>query len=66
MGNFDKVEIDDRGRLTIPAHIRKNLSIRMGDTMSILVNQNEEIVLISLTQGLIGEDIREYWNLLSL
>jgi len=40
-----KVEIDDRGRLTLPAKIRDKLFIRAGDKLTIKVESNSKITL---------------------
>ena len=46
MGNhMGKVEIDDRGRLTLPSKIREKLFIKSGDKLSIKVNKDNSILL---------------------
>ena len=40
-----KVEIDDRGRLTLPAKIRDKLFIRAGDKLTIKVDSSNKITL---------------------
>ena len=42
MGN---VELDDRGRLTIPVKIRESLHIKPGDKLTIKVNKDNTIIL---------------------
>jgi len=37
-----KVEIDDRGRLTLPSKIREKLLIKSGDKLSIKVNGDKK------------------------
>ncbi len=43
--NMGKVEIDDRGRLTLPSKIREKLLIKSGDKLSIKVNTDNSITL---------------------
>ena len=46
MGNhMGKVEIDDRGRLTLPSKIREKLFIKSGDKLSIKVNKDNSILI---------------------
>ena len=46
MGNYmGKVEIDDRGRLTLPSKIREKLLIKSGDKLSIKVNVDNSITI---------------------
>ncbi len=46
MGNYmGKVEIDDRGRLTLPSKIREKLLIKSGDKLSINVNTDNSITI---------------------
>ena len=46
MGNYmGKVEIDDRGRLTLPSKIREKLLIKSGDKLSIKVNTDNSIII---------------------
>lgn len=40
-----KIELDERGRLTLPVKIRKTLNIQPGDTLSIKINQDNTITL---------------------
>ena len=40
-----KIEIDDRGRLTLPAKIRDSLNIKPGDSLNIKINQDNTITL---------------------
>ena len=40
-----KVEIDDRGRLTLPSKIRERLLIKSGDKLSIKVNKDNSITI---------------------
>lgn len=40
-----KVEIDDRGRLTLPSKIREKLLIKSGDKLSIKVNTDNSITI---------------------
>ncbi|KKM17227.1 hypothetical protein LCGC14_1677900 [marine sediment metagenome] len=40
-----KIEIDDRGRLTLPSKIRDSLNIKPGDRLTIKVNQENMIIL---------------------
>jgi AbrB family looped-hinge helix DNA binding protein len=40
-----KVEIDDRGRLTLPAKIREKLLIKSGDKLSIKVDKDNSIII---------------------
>lgn len=40
-----KVEIDDRGRLTLPSKIREKLLIKSGDKLSIKVNADNSITI---------------------
>lgn len=39
------IEIDDRGRITIPARIRERLAIKPGDKLSISINPSKSIIL---------------------
>jgi AbrB family looped-hinge helix DNA binding protein len=43
--NMGKVEIDDRGRLTLPSKIRERLLIKSGDKLSIKVNKDNSITI---------------------
>lgn len=44
MGDYmGKVEVDDRGRLTLPSKIREKLLIRPGDKLTIKVNSDNSI-----------------------
>lgn len=46
MGNqMRKIEIDERGRLTLPAKIRELLHIQTGDKLTIKVNSDNTIIL---------------------
>ena len=46
MGDYvGKVEIDDRGRLTLPSKIREKLLIKSGDTLSIKINTDNSITI---------------------
>ena len=46
MGNYmGKVEIDDRGRLTLPSKLREKLLIKSGDKLSIKVNIDNSITI---------------------
>jgi len=46
MGDYvGKVEIDDRGRLTLPSKIREKLLIKSGDKLSIKVNTDNSITI---------------------
>ncbi|MHA1107331.1 MAG: AbrB/MazE/SpoVT family DNA-binding domain-containing protein [Promethearchaeota archaeon] len=40
-----KVEIDDRGRLTLPSKIREKLLIKSGDKLLIKVNMDNSITI---------------------
>ncbi len=40
-----KVELDERGRLTLPVKIRDSLRIKPGDKLTIKVNQDDTITL---------------------
>ncbi len=40
-----KIEIDERGRLTLPAKIRDSLHINPGDKLVIKINQDKTITL---------------------
>jgi len=40
-----KVEIDDRGRITLPSKIREKLLIKSGDKLSIKVNGDNSITI---------------------
>lgn len=40
-----KIEIDDRGRLTLPSKIRDSLNIKPGDRLTIKINQDNKITL---------------------
>ena len=40
-----KVEIDDRGRLTLPSKVRDKLLIKSGDKLSIKVNTDNSITI---------------------
>ena len=40
-----KIEIDDRGRLTLPAKLRDSLNIKPGDRLTIKINQDNTITL---------------------
>jgi AbrB family looped-hinge helix DNA binding protein len=42
MGN---IELDERGRLTLPVKIRDSLRIKPGDKLTIKVNQDDTITL---------------------
>ena len=44
-GYMGKVEIDDRGRLTLPSKIREKLLIKSGDKLSIMVNVDNSITI---------------------
>jgi AbrB family looped-hinge helix DNA binding protein len=39
------IEIDDRGRVTLPAQVRERLAIKPGDKLSISINSDMSIVL---------------------
>lgn len=43
--SMGKVEIDDRGRLTLPSKIREKLLIKSGDKLSIKVNKDNSITI---------------------
>ncbi len=43
--NMGKVEIDERGRLTLPAKIRKDLHIKPGDKLTIKINSDNSITI---------------------
>jgi AbrB family looped-hinge helix DNA binding protein len=43
--NMGKVEIDERGRFTLPAKIRDKLLIKAGDKLTIKVDSNNKITL---------------------
>jgi len=46
MGDYmGKVEIDDRGRLTLPSKIREKLLIKSGDKLLIKVNMDNSITI---------------------
>ena len=46
MGEYmGKVEIDDRGRLTLPSKISEKLLIKSGDKLSIKVNVDNSITI---------------------
>ena len=46
MGEYmGKIEIDDRGRLTLPSKIREKLLIKSGDKLSIKVNVDNSITI---------------------
>ena len=46
MGKYmGKIEIDERGRITLPAKIRDKLQIKPGDKLIINVNSDNTIVL---------------------
>ncbi len=40
-----KVEIDDRGRITLPAEIREKLQLRSGEKLTIKTNSDNIITL---------------------
>jgi len=40
-----KIEIDDKGRLTLPAKLRESLNIKPGDRLTIKINQDNIITL---------------------
>lgn len=40
-----KVEIDERGRLTLPSKIREKLLIQAGDKLTIKVNSDNSLVI---------------------
>ncbi len=42
MGN---IELDDRGRLTLPVKIRESLHINPGDKLNIKIGKDNEIIL---------------------
>ena len=43
--NMGNVELDDRGRLTLPAKIRETLHINPGDKLNIKVDKDKKIIL---------------------
>ena len=55
-----KIEIDDRGRLTLPSKIRDSLNIKPGDKLTIKINQDNKITLqknpskIEIFENLVG------------
>ncbi len=40
-----KIELDDRGRITIPASIREKLALKSGDKLSLRIDPNNNITL---------------------
>jgi len=40
-----KIEIDDRGRLTIPANIREKLALKPGDKLTVKLDSDKSIIL---------------------
>ncbi len=53
-----KIEIDDRGRLTLPSKIREKLLIKPGDKLSIKVNGDNSITIKkSPTKGQIFKEL---------
>jgi AbrB family looped-hinge helix DNA binding protein len=40
-----KIELDDRGRITIPAHIREKLALKSGDKLSLRIDSDKSITL---------------------
>ena len=55
-----KIELDDRGRITIPVHIREKLGLKSGDKLSLRIDSDNNITLRKapslneLEKGLIG------------
>ena len=55
-----ETEVEDKGRITIPAQIRKNLGISKGDRLDIttkdgaLILKRKKIVTVSEIEGIIG------------
>ena len=56
-GRGERVEVDDRGRITIPKHVREELGIRPGDSLDIDIEegeihiQAEQTGLVTVTSG---------------
>lgn len=56
-----ETEVEDKGRITIPAQIRKNLGISKGDKLDIttkdgaLVLRRKNTVTVSDIQGILGK-----------
>ncbi len=56
-----EAEVEDKGRITIPAQIRRNLGISKGDKFDIttkdgaLILKRKKIVTVSDIQGIIGK-----------
>ena len=40
-----KIELDDRGRITIPANIREKLGLKSGDKISLRIDSDKSITL---------------------
>ena len=40
-----KIELDDRGRITIPANIREKLGLKSGDKISVRIDSDKSITL---------------------
>jgi len=40
-----KIELDDRGRITIPANIREKLGLKSGDKISVRIESDKSITL---------------------
>ncbi len=40
-----KIELDDRGRITIPAHIREKLALKSGDKLSLRIDSDNTLIL---------------------
>lgn len=40
-----KIELDDRGRITIPADIREKLALKSGDKLSVRIESDNSITL---------------------
>ncbi len=56
-----EAEVEDKGRITIPAQIRRNLGISKGDKFDItskdgaLILRRKKVVRVSDIQGIIGK-----------
>lgn len=40
-----KLELDDRGRITIPANIREKLTLKSGDKLTVTIDSDKTIIL---------------------
>ncbi|MDY7082418.1 MAG: AbrB/MazE/SpoVT family DNA-binding domain-containing protein [Halobacteria archaeon] len=60
--NHIVVEVDDRGRITIPKHVREKLGILSGDELELGIEDNE-LVLRSEHEGFVTASAeKEEWD----